>query len=225
MRLGSMSDQVYRPTSKIKIVLFSLLGLAGAVILTRWLWWFLIVPMPIHDWQEQEKEITSPSHSGVILSKVATWDIEGKVYQCVPISDPILPTIGKFPRSIISPVDLFLAYGKLTEEPYFRQIRTTHEFRTANSHFDVSTPEGRTVRSWLSQGPDAPGGVLHEHTIPANYVIFQKLRKLKKGDLIKIKGSIVDIRDGDNIYTTSTVKNDRACEFLYITELEIAESE
>jgi hypothetical protein len=177
--------------------------------------------MPIHDWQEDAQQITSPSHPEVILTKVATWDIEGKVYQSIPISDPLLPTIGKFPRSIISPVDLFLAYGKLAEEPYFAQIRTTHEFRTAYSWIEEGTPEGRAISSWFSQGPSAPGGVLHEHTIPANYVIFQKLRKLKKGDLIKITGSIVDIRDGDSVYRTSTVKNDRACEFLYITSLEI----
>lgn len=215
-----MSDRRYHPPSKLKALAALTMAVVGSIFFVRWLWWAIIVPLPIHDWKEGESGISSPSHPEVQLTKVASWDIKGRVLQSIPISDPLLPTIGSYPRAIISPVDLFLTYGTLTNDRYFRQIRPGHEFRTAFSHLEQNQ-EGKTVAQWIKQGPAAPGGFLHEHTIPANYVIFQKLRRLQHGDFIIIRGSIVDVMDGSNTYRTSTIKNDRECEFLYIREVEI----
>jgi hypothetical protein len=221
MATGPMSDARYRHPSPVKIGVGMICLLLGSIFLIRWLWWSLVVPIPIHDWEERKTTIVSPSHPEVVLTKVMPWSIEGRVVQSVPISDPLLPTFGEFPRSIISPIDLFIVYGAMTQERYFRRIGPGHEFRTAAFRYLGSWDEDLSqIHSWLGRGESALGGHVHEHTVPANYLIFKQLRALKQGDWIKVDGYLVDIKDRHNTYRTSTTKNDIDCEFFYVTNVE-----
>jgi hypothetical protein len=203
---------------EVRLVLIVLLGM----VCLQWFWWLMLEPMPIKDWQEGELEITSATHPDVKLVKVLPWNIEGRVVQSVRISDPILPTDGGLPSAIISPVDVFLVYGILTKDRYFDRITASHMFRSALPKFrDYSHPDTKTIYQLWNSGEHSLGGRLHEHTIPKNYLIYQKLCKLKRGDKIKVKGHIVDIIDRGRIRRTSRSKNDTSCEYLFITELEI----
>lgn len=185
-----------------------------------WFVWSYWVPPPILDWKISNEIITSPSHTQVILKKVSNWEIEGRVIFRQRIVDPVLPTIGKFPESFISPIDVFIARDKWVNPKEFEAINAHHEFRTAWFESKLSGFK--------------PGYVAHQHTIPANYRVFQELLDIKKGDMVKFKGSLVDISvidpdqvrkyvSSDSLYDTdrnSSRAGSGACEILFVESVE-----
>ncbi|MBQ7707431.1 MAG: hypothetical protein IJT72_06605 [Lachnospiraceae bacterium] len=122
----------------------------------------------------------------------------------------------------LCPRDIALAWGKVAE--YNKKI---------NFHWKQS---GRWV-SWQVDSYDAIdaiGGVNYvsshcsnNHLIPADKSVRRKIKKIKKGDHIKITGYLVNI-DAENkrgktfIWESSTSRDDTgdgACEVIYVTNV------
>lgn len=185
-----------------------------------WAFWEHWVPPPILDWVSSSQIITSSSHPQVHLAVIKDWEIVGRVIFRQRIVDPILPTIGKFPESFISPIDVFIARETWAEPVIFSTIKAYHEFRTA----------------WFESGSRdfKPEYVAHEHTIPANYFIYKELLSLEKGDMVRLRGKIVDVkvieRNQVRTYATSDSLTDvgykgsrpgsGACEILFVESVE-----
>ena len=122
----------------------------------------------------------------------------------------------------LSPRDIALAWGKVAE--YNEDI---------NFHWKQS---GRWV-SWSVKSyteVDKIGGVdyvsshlSNNHLIPSNNSVRRKIKKIRKGDHIKIKGYLVNV-DAENkngktfFWNSSTTRDDTgdgACEVIYVTDV------
>lgn len=231
-----MSDGAYRPFISWRWILLWI-----GVIALLWVAWkplkiLFFAPLPIVDWVEGETEIVSPTHP-VRLVKVGRWEqTQARVLQNVRVVDSVLPA--NVPRAVISPLDIFVARGRMADDDVFQNLKVGYYWRVA--YLDYKGP--RQGAAWdeyvtvVSQNygmfgdTQSPNGFDHEHVIPANNAIFHRLKDLRRGDWFRAKGWIVDIYDGDPIKTpgrsgelklqTSRVHNDSGCEYFYITELE-----
>ena len=122
----------------------------------------------------------------------------------------------------LSPRDIALAWGKVAE--YNKKI---------NFHWKQS---GRWV-SWSVKSYDeieAIGGtdyvsshLSNNHLIPSNNSVRRKIKKIRKGDHIKLTGYLVNV-DAENkkgktfIWDSSTTRDDTgdgACEVIYVTDV------
>lgn len=177
---------------------------------------------PILDWKdESDGWVVSGDHPEVRLKRVGRWDIEGRIGNVQRISDPLLPTLGKYPRAVISPLDVVVLYGDFSENSIFDKISISHEFRTAWFQMNDQAVYDRFNSS--RSGGDAAllGGALHEHTMPLNLLVYRKMLGLKRGDYVKLSAELVDIYDGDEAKHTDTVLGDKNCEFLLIEDVEV----
>jgi hypothetical protein len=71
-------------------------------------------------------------------------------------------------------------------------------------------------------------GLSNNHLVPANKEIYNKVKKAKIGDQVRISGKLVDYEfdyeGGKYIRNTSVVREDRGCEVIYVEEFQIVKS-
>ena len=123
----------------------------------------------------------------------------------------------------ISPMDVGLAWGKVAE--YNEQIDFGWEHGDRYLKFDVNDPRVYTVFD---------GGVRYicshmsnNHLIPADFGISHKIKMIRRGDHIRLKGYLVSVygtRWGKEFaWESSTSRTDEgngACEVMYVTDVE-----
>ena len=59
--------------------------------------------------------------------------------------------------------------------------------------------------------------------IPANSQIAKQIKNVKRGDLVRLKGDLVEIKDKDLVWTSSltpTDTGDGACELFRVSSIE-----
>ena len=65
--------------------------------------------------------------------------------------------------------------------------------------------------------------VSNMHIIPANPHIAKQIKNVKRGDLVRLKGELVEIKDKDLVWTSSltpTDTGDGACELFRVSSIE-----
>ena len=65
--------------------------------------------------------------------------------------------------------------------------------------------------------------VSNMHIIPANPTIAKQIKNVKRGDLVRLKGDLVEIKDKDLVWTSSltpTDTGDGACELFRVSSIE-----
>ncbi len=113
----------------------------------------------------------------------------------------------------IAPLDLALGWGPMSDNAVLK-------------HFQIS----QSQRWYALSAPKSPismySAAQHSanmHIIPANPVLTQRLRNLQVGDLIEMRGWLVNVA-GDNWHIeTSLSRDDRgagACEVVYVLSLQ-----
>ena len=118
--------------------------------------------------------------------------------------------------AVISPQDLGVAWGPFYKGNEYKKIKTYYETRKLN--YDFQSLDSRYVKSHAA----------NIHLIPKNNEILKKLKKLRKGDSVYLRGYIVKL-EGKNISTkesysgkSSLIKYDLrngTCENLYVTDV------
>jgi hypothetical protein len=59
------------------------------------------------------------------------------------------------------------------------------------------------------------------HLIPATPVVYEQLRRVRIGELVTLRGKLVNVRDAQGrVASTSTTAGDRDCEILWLEELQ-----
>ncbi|MEZ7922714.1 MAG: hypothetical protein QMB80_05010, partial [Acinetobacter towneri] len=61
------------------------------------------------------------------------------------------------------------------------------------------------------------------HIIPANPKIAKDIQKVKRGDLVRLKGELVEVKDHDLVWTSSltpTDTGDGACEVFRVSSIQ-----
>ena len=145
---------------------------------------------------------------GYDVEKLASYEIEAKVLSRKDYSDM---------GSKFSPTDLALGWGHMSDESVLETLNISQS--------------GRWYR-WRSKTTTLPISInevkyssANTHIIPANELVKENLKNVKKGSIIKMKGYLVKIT-GENgyIWKSSTTRRDSgagACEIFYVERLDL----
>ncbi|GIW26386.1 hypothetical protein [Meiothermus sp.] len=116
--------------------------------------------------------------------------------------------------STISPVDLALGWGRMSDTAVIRQltIRQSDRFYFYAWRGEPPIPAGEIVVSSANM-----------HLIPGNPNIELRLKRLKPGHLVRIRGFLVNVTGPNGFYwNTSTTRHDSgngACEIVWVADL------
>ncbi len=116
--------------------------------------------------------------------------------------------------SILSPLDFALGWQEMSD--------------TQNLKYLSINQYGRFYfYSWKGEAPIEPEEIIlssaNVHLIPKNESILARLKKIKTGNIVNLKGYLVDVQGPNQFkWQSSMVRTDKgngACELLYVTDL------
>ncbi|GAA5525408.1 hypothetical protein Maes01_01977 [Microbulbifer aestuariivivens] len=159
----------------------------------------------------QQKYIDSPisfRFGEYNITEIAVFDIKAKVlskknYRLDREAD-------------LSPVDLALGWGNMSDESVLEKIKISQTGRFYRWKVDSLPIPRREIEIHSA----------NMHLIPANESVKSKIDKVRKGDIIEISGSLVNVKSSnDNWYwKSSKTRNDTgagACELIFVKKLDI----
>ncbi|GEM84709.1 hypothetical protein [Meiothermus hypogaeus] len=114
----------------------------------------------------------------------------------------------------ISPVDLALGWGRMSDTAVISKL-------------NIRQSDRFYFYSWSQEPPIPPAEIVvssaNMHLIPANDNIRERLERVKPGNLVKIKGYLVNVSGPDGFFwKTSTIRHDTgngACEIVWVADL------
>ena len=145
------------------------------------------------------------------ISKLYTYELKGYVTS----------TFTYLPYNIgnkLSPKDITVIWDDLVK----KENRSKIKFYQTGDRIVMTRVDDL---EWLESFGDYNHKMSNNHLIPANKKVKKQIRKIKKGDYIKIKGYLVDIEsitdDYEFYWNTSTSLYDtgKSCEIIYVEEV------
>lgn len=115
--------------------------------------------------------------------------------------------------AFLSPVDLALAWGDLAEPEWRRALDVSQSWRFYFWRADSADLDAAFVISHSA----------NTHVLPANANVRRALLALGRGDEVRLRGLLVDIRGERFRWTTSTVRTDHGdggCEVLWVEQVD-----
>ncbi len=143
-----------------------------------------------------------------IIRPVASFEIDARV---------LARERYRFDRSAdISPIDLALGWGPMSDQAIIDQINIT---------------QSRRFYWWRVKRYPIPRRKIIEnsanmHMVPANETVRDQLLSLKRGELVSISGYLANVTAGDFTWRTSTTRSDAgagACEIVWVERVEVRE--
>ncbi len=122
-------------------------------------------------------------------------------------------------ESKLSPVDLALGWGQMSDQKILNQIEITQSNRWYH---------------WQTESFPIPSSVISKssanvHIIPKDDSIKDKIDDLCKGSLIEMRGYLVEIHKDNGWHWKSSLSRDDtgggACELFWVDDLEILDSQ
>lgn len=118
--------------------------------------------------------------------------------------------------SKLSPLDLALGWGRMSDTAVLRKL-------------NIRQSDRWYYYSWPSEPPIPPGEIVvnsaNMHMIPANAEIEQRLKRIKAGNVVRIKGFLVNVIGSNGFYWNTSLRRDDAgngaCEIVWVAELSI----
>jgi hypothetical protein len=115
----------------------------------------------------------------------------------------------------VSPLDLAVGWGPMSDSAVLDQLDISQSNRFYYWHFDDEPPISQ--REIIAHSSNW-------HIVPADDTLWEELRRVRKGDVVSLKGQLVDIRNArGQVMRTSLRRNDTgagACEILLVEEVE-----
>ena len=112
-----------------------------------------------------------------------------------------------------SPIDYAVSWGLFAQPEIASQIYVRQYDRFLNWKMDkIPVPKELAVQM-----------VSNMHIIPANPEIAKEIKQVKRGDLVRLKGELVEIKDKDLVWTSSlspTDTGDGACEVFRVSSIQ-----
>ena len=156
--------------------------------------------------QENLRESPPISLDEFILTPRAEFDIQARV---LGTEKYVLGTEAK-----LSPVDLALGWNRMSDQAVVDQISIRQSGRWYYTRFDLPPPIPSQEISRSSA---------NMHMIPANDGIKRELKSIRKGEVIRIQGYLVDVdHESGWQWRTSMTRNDTgqgACELVYVEDV------
>ena len=118
----------------------------------------------------------------------------------------------------LSPVDFALGWGAMSDQAVLDQITITQGTRWYFTRYDLPAPI--SDQAIINNSSNM-------HMVPANSWVRKKLKEVRRGDVVRLKGSLVDIdSDSGFRWRTSLRRDDTgngSCELFYLEDIYIEE--
>jgi hypothetical protein len=159
-----------------------------------------------------------PAGDGEALLPVADFEVRGRVLN-IERFRPYRSLSNWIPGLRPSTHDIGLGFGPMTDSANVRRFRYSHEGTTHGLRALYLRPrDAMTQQQWDALSPH----VTNVHVIPASDAVYEKLRRIRHGELVTLHGQLVNVRLRDGqVATTSTTPGDRDCEIVYVTGIEV----
>jgi hypothetical protein len=118
----------------------------------------------------------------------------------------------------LSPMDLALGWGVMSDQSVLDRIEVTQGGRWYFTRYDLPAPI-----------PDSMiiGNSSNMHMVPADAWVSGKLRDIRQGDLLLLRGYLVDVDNPDGFQWRTSLRRDDtgdgSCEIFFLEYLEIAD--
>jgi len=116
----------------------------------------------------------------------------------------------------LSPLDLALGWGVMSDTAVLKQIDISQSARWYRTKYDLPPPIPEQQIVFNSS---------NMHMIPANKGVERSLKKLREGDIISIRGFLVDVDHDSGWYWRTSMSRldtgDGACELVYVESLDV----
>jgi len=156
--------------------------------------------------------------TGDTLLPVAQFETRGRVLH-IERFRPYQSLVNWIPGLRPATHDIGLGYGPMTDTANVERFSYAHEGTTHGLRALFLRPRGAmTQAEWDALAPH----VTNVHVIPAGAAVLARIRRVRHGDLVTLRGELVNLRDADGrVAMTSMTAGDRGCEILYVTEVEV----
>lgn len=117
-------------------------------------------------------------------------------------------------ESIMSPIDLALGWGRMSDQAVIDQLTITQSYRWYNWRYENTPPI--PIKEIISSSANM-------HMIPADPAIQEQLLDVREGDIVHISGYLVKVK-GPNGYhwNSSTTRDDTgngSCEVVWVQNI------
>ena len=142
------------------------------------------------------------------LTRKASFEIRARVLSKEPYY------LGR--TADLAPIDLALGWGAMSDSAVLSQIDISQSARWYRTRYDLPPPIADQQIIFNSS---------NMHMIPAGKAIERSLKKLREGDIVLIKGYLVDVDHDSGWYWRSSMSRldtgDGACELVYVESLSV----
>ena len=142
------------------------------------------------------------------LTRKASFEIRARVLSKEPYY------LGR--TADLAPIDLALGWGVMSDSAVLSQIEISQSARWYRTRYDLPPPIADKQIIFNSS---------NMHMIPARKALERSLKKLREGDIVLIKGYLVDVDHDSGWYWHSSMSRldtgDGACELVYVESLSV----
>ncbi|HYM48431.1 MAG TPA: hypothetical protein VES91_08105 [Burkholderiaceae bacterium] len=116
--------------------------------------------------------------------------------------------------------DIGLGFGPMTDSANVGLFNFSHEGVSNGMRALFPRPRGAMKREEFDRlGPY----ITNVHVIPASTAVYDQLRRVRHGELVTLRGKLVNVRDASGrTADTSVTAGDRDCEIMWLEELRVA---
>lgn len=168
-------------------------------------------PGPVVGVEPDQYDLISPqkvSFKNYTMIKHARFDIEALVLSAKHYN------FGR--ESGLAPVDLALGWKQMSDKDVLKQLKISQGRRFY--FYFYKNPPPIPKRSIVESSANM-------HMIPADNDVKRKLKRVRKGDVVKISGYLVDLRADDGWrWNSSRTRSDSgggACEVVFVEDIEV----
>ena len=146
--------------------------------------------------------------NGFTLTPLANYAIEARVLSREDYSMGV--------EAELSPTDLAVGWGPMSDESVLNKIDISQGHRFFHWHVDVFPIPQHEIEVHAA----------NMHIIPANDAIKRQLSKVGTGQIIIMKGQLIEAKRADGWHWRSSLSREDtgngACELMYVTELNVS---
>jgi hypothetical protein len=154
---------------------------------------------------------------GSTLLPVAEFEVRGRALN-VERFKPYQSLANWVPGLRPSTHDIGLGFGPMSDSANVDRFRFSHEGASNGLRALFARPrDAMTQQEFERLAPH----ITNVHVIPATPAVYDTLRRVRIGELLTLRGKLVNVRDSEGrVASTSLTAGDRDCEILWLEELQ-----
>jgi hypothetical protein len=121
-------------------------------------------------------------------------------------------------ESDLSPIDLALGWGAMSDQAVLDRISIRQGSRWYFTRYELPAPINDQAIINNSS---------NMHMIPSNQWVLKKLKEVRRGDVVRLKGFLVDIDSDSGFFWRTSLRRDDtgdgSCEIVYVGDIYIEE--